>query len=389
MNVQYTQEQQLVQRSALEWLQARYSHTDRARSVHRDGGSANAWSQFAELGWLALPLGEDSGGLAGDALTTGLLTEALGRHLVVEPYVEQVLLAARAIDSAGSEAQRADWLPRIASGAARVAWAHHEPTDALGHARRRCTATAVSGGWQLSGRKHLVRGAAGAHAWVVSASLEGSPDTELLFLIPSDAMRVGMESYTTTDDGFASDLRFERVFIDRRHILDDAACDAHAMTRRLVAEGVVASCWYALGAMDNALELTVRHIQERQQFGQPLARFQVMQHRIAEMSVQVVEARAACELAALALRGAGTTADAQAIAASVKNKVARAAQLVSQDCVQLHGAMGVCEELPIAATFRTLLCFGQECGTAEAHAALLGAHSMETHQYAQSRTLGA
>ncbi len=389
MDFELTQEQQLVQRSAREWLQECYTHTARSRSVHRDGGSAQVWAQFAELGWLALPLDEAFGGLAGDMLMAGLLAEELGRHLVVEPYVAQNLLAAKAIDLAGSEAQRAEWLPGIAGGRLRVAWAHHEPGDPLGHARRRFCATAQADGWRLTGCKHLVRGATSADAWVVSAAVDGRPDIELLFLVPSETMGIGMESYATTDDGFASDLHFKQIRIEHRQVLGAAIGDTHVLTGRLVAEGTVASCWYALGAMDNALQLTVRHTQERRQFGQPIAQFQVVQHRIAEMTVQLAEARAACEIAALGLSQAVTTAEAQAIAAAAKNKVARAAQLVGQDCIQLHGAMGVCEELPIAAIFRALLCFGQEGGTAEAHAALLGAYGMQMRSYAFSRTLGA
>ncbi|CAN7461195.1 acyl-CoA dehydrogenase [Acidovorax sp. LjRoot66] len=383
MRFAITEQQQLVQDSALHWLRENYGFHQRASGVHREGGHPQAWQAFAELGWLALPLAEDVGGLEGEALTVGLLAQALGAHLVVEPYVAQVALALRALDRCAAPAQRAAWLPALVAGHERLAWAHAEPGDATPFAPRACTAMRQGEGWMLRGMKQAVRGAGGAAHWLVSAS--GGDGGPLLLRVPAGLPGVRVDAYETSDGALAADLYFDTAWVPTESLVGEQG--ASAALDEVLAFGMVAACWQATGTMQAALAQTRRYTADRQQFGQALAQFQVVQHRIAEMAVLCTEAQAACELAAMRLELARGEV-LHAVAAAVRSKVVRAAGFVARECVQLHGAMGVCEELPIAASFRCLLAFEAEDGSADTHARWLGRHALDSQRHTHSQTLG-
>lgn len=374
MDFALTEEQQLIADSASDWLQHHYDFRQREASLWRDGGNPAVWQAMAGLGWLGLVLPEDMDGMALGALEAGLLARALGRHLVVEPWIDGCLVAARLLALTGSQAQQQAWLPGVAAGAQRLALV---PGTATLRAR------AGAAGWVLEGTQSCVASAAGAARWLVSAPLEdGSP---ALFLVDPGAAGIEIDAYDTSDGGRAADLRFAGVRLDAASRLSEG--NAAQALQRVLAEGLVARCWTATGSMQAALEQTTAYVQQRRQFGQPLADFQVVQHRLAEMAVCCAEAQAACELAALSLASA-TPADCAWQAALLKAKLARAARYVAQECVQLHGAMGVCEELPIASSFRSLMAFAQWDGDGAAHALRAGRALLASGRFAQSRTLG-
>ena len=385
MRFTFTEQQQLIQDSALDWLRDNYDFHQRAASVHCEGGNLQVWQALADLGWLGLPLAEDIGGLAGDAISVGLVAQALGRHLVVEPYVAHVVLAMQAMDRCATSAQRLSWLPPLVAGQQRLAWAHAEPGEVSPFDARACTAEHTGGGLLIRGAKQGVRGAAGATHWLVSATLKHNGQ-QLLLRVPREQEGVRIDGYRTSDGACAADLYFDGALVPMASVLGDGNTSTNAL-ESVVCWGIVTACWQATGAMQAALEQTRRYTAERHQFGQALAQFQVVQHRLAEMGVLCLEAQAACELASMRMtriQGEGL----RAVAAGARSKVARAGTIVSQDCVQLHGAMGVCEELPIAATFRYLLAFEVEDGSADAHAQWLGEHAHTSQRYAISQTLG-
>lgn len=380
MRLSLTEEQGLVQSSALDWLAGQYDFRQREAGLHRDGGSPQAWRAFAEMGWLGLPLPEAAGGLGMGLLEAGLLMQALGRHLVVEPVHATVLQAARLVALAGTPAQQAEWLPPLVAGAHRLALAHGEPGDRLPWGPRRTTASRSPEGWRLDGDKRQAIAAPGAARWIVSASDGG---VTRLFLVDPAADGIGVDAYDTLAGGRAADIVFEGTAATL--LGPDDAHDADALLTQVLAEGLVALGWEATGAMQAALAQTTAYTQQRRQFGQPLSDFQVVQHRLAEMAVHCAEAQAACELASMRL--ALSPGDGPELAALVKNKVGRAARFVSQEAVQLHGAMGVCEELPIAATFRLLLAFAQQGGDGASHALQRGRSLLSTGHFAHSQTL--
>lgn len=383
MQFQATQDQQLIQASALDWLARHHDFRARAASVHRDGGAPEVWAAWAELGWLALGLPEAHGGIEADPLTVGVLQQAMGRHLTVAPYQACVLQAARLIALAGTPAQQAQWLPAVASGQCRLALAHAEAGEHWPWAPRATTAHRDGEGWRLTGHKTGVDAAVGAALWLVSAQ-EGEHTS--VWLLPPDTPGIAVDAYDTTDGARAADLRLQGVWLPDSARLGHGV-DTQAALHQVLAEGWLARCWWATGALQAALEQTTQYTQQRRQFGQALADFQVVQHRLAEMAVQATEAQAACELAAMRL--AREPANGPWLAAMARSKVARAARYVAEQAVQLHGAMGVCEELPIAATFRALLAFAQRDGELAEQAARLGAWSLDSGAHAQSATLGA
>ncbi|HSV79524.1 MAG TPA: acyl-CoA dehydrogenase [Ramlibacter sp.] len=381
MQLELSEEQRMIRASALAWLGGSYDFRQREASVHRDGGAPSAWAAFAEMGWLGLPLPESAGGLGAGLLETCLLLQAMGRFLVVEPYHAYVVQAARLLACVGTTAQQAAWLPGVVTGEHRIALAHAEAGDALPWSPRGTRALRNGDGWILDGAKRAVVSAPGCVRWIVSARLADEGSTGL-FLVNPGAAGVSTDAYDTTDGGRAADLVLRGVAAEHDACL--ATTTEHAL-HAIVAEGLIGDCWYAVGAMQAAFQQTVDHVQQRRQFGQALASLQVVQHRIAEMAVQCAEAEAACELATLrAVRDGTAAADAACIA---RSKVVRAARYVAQNCVQLHGAMGVCEELPIAAAFRALTTFSQRGGDASALAAAYGQGLLASGAFAHSQVL--
>lgn len=387
MNFSLTEEQQLIQASAMDWLAGNYSFRQREAGVHREGGAATVWKAFAEMGWFGLPLAEESGGSGGGPLEAGLLMQAFGRHLVVEPFHACVLQAARLLALAGTQRQQERWLPGVVAGEHRIGFAHAEPGDTLPWQPRRTVVQRRGDGWRMYGRKQLVRGAAGAAQWLVSARNADRGEDGLLFLVDPQQPGVRIDAYETTDGGRAADLTFDGLLLGQEALVGESGrtADMTPLLHQVIAEGIVAHCWEATGAMQAVLEQTTAYTQQRVQFGQALSNFQVVQHRLAEMSVLCTEAQAASELAALRL---GQEPEAcKLLAAMAKSKVSRAARFVAQEAVQLHGAMGVCEELPVAATFRMLLAFAGEDGDGASHAALLGSELLAGGRFACSQTL--
>ena len=384
MNLQLTDEQHLLVRSAADFLDAEYSFQQRHASIcHRDACLPAIWSHFAELGWLGLCISEDGGGLGGTCLDTGLLMAAMGPHLVVEPYFACVAQAARLLDASGDRRHMA-LLADIVAGDKRMALAH----DELGcepWAPRTLRALRMGEDWQLDGRKLLVSGAPGADFIMVSAT-DMSGGTQL-FLLPKDTLGLRLHQTQRMDGSQAADLCLERATLPEQARIASSR-PIEALLQRVLAEGMVALCWEASGTMQAALTQTASYTQQRQQFGQSLSRFQVVQHRLAEMAVCCEESRAACELATLRMDAPGCTPDtAQAMASLAKSKVGRAARTVAYEAVQLHGGMGVCEELPVAAMFRKLTSFTQALGSTAAHSQWYGQSMLASGQWRTSRTL--
>ena len=383
MNLALTEEQALIQSSALDWLAGNYDFRQREASLHKDGGSSAVWSAFAEMGWLGLPLPEADGGLGLGPMEAGLLAQAFGRHLVVEPWHACIVQAGRLLALAGTPAQRATWMLGVPAGEARLALAHTEPGDRVPWTQRKTRAEQTASGWRIHGEKRQIMAAPGASCWLVTASVAGGTG---IFLVDPLASGVYMDAYDTSVGGRAADARFDNVPA-QACLVDSEDGEATALLHQVIAEGIVNRGWEATGTMQAALAQTMAYTQQRMQFGQSLSQFQVVQHRLAEMAVHCAEAQAACELAAM--RVAIEPASGVSMAGMLKTKLTPAARFVAQEAVQLHGAMGVCEELPVAAMFRALLAFSQQDGDAPSHGSWLGHGLLHSGDFAHSQTLRA
>ncbi len=384
MRLTITDEQALIESSVLAFLAREYDFTRRHASLQSAHGcNPDIWRQFAEMGWLALTLPENAGGLNAGAFESGLLMRAFGRHLVLEPFAAGALLASPLLASHGRPDQRTAWLPLLVDGSRRAVFAHDESAKPLANQVRSTTAQRHGNSWQLHGSKQLVIGASGADLLLVSASLLDETGQRIFILTP-DTPGLTLRAAITADGSHAADMVLDGVELADAHILGEDV-DATAAINDTCARHLVALSWEASGAMQALQEQTAAYVQQRNQFGQALAKFQVVAHRLAEMAVCCEEAVAACQLAALRI-DAGAP-DRMALAAMVKSKVGRESRYVAQQAVQLHGAMGITEELPVASYFRKLTAFAQRGGSTTAHSRQFGNAMLKTAGWANSRTL--
>ncbi len=383
MDFSFTEEQTLLADSVQRYLDDRYSFEARKQWLKAmDDGAAHSptvWNELAGLGVLALRVPEQDGGLGGGAFETLVVAQALGGRMVVEPFLGSAVVATHAIATLGTAEQRTEWLSAMAEGKAIVVpvlGGTAASTDAA------VTATAMSNGWRLNGMARAVYHAPAAQAFVVAARVaagEGAADT--LFLVSANNAGLQQTRYITVDSQSAADLVFNQATVaaSARLVDDDGDGDgdgdddSSAAIAALADLALFALCAEALGSMEQAVALTVDYTRNRQQFGMPLARFQVLQHRMVDMQTHVEQARSLVYLAASLIdtgdseaQAQGSMSRTQAVAA-MQVLVLEAARHISQQAVQLHGGMGVTDEMAISHHFKRLLATGLRCGTAAQH----------------------
>ncbi|WP_309083554.1 acyl-CoA dehydrogenase [Chelativorans sp.] len=368
MDLNYSPEQLMLKESAARFLSEVSSFEFRRQIIASEAGmDEEVWRGFAELGWLALPFAEENGGLGCGPVEISLLMEEMGKALVTEPFLASVVLAGGLLERVGSAEQRERVLTPLIAGMSRPALAHmeRETGSDLG-----CIATQAvrdGNGYRLYGRKALVLGGASSDTFLVTARL----DNEIaLFLLPAGAEGLARKTVRLVDGSRACDLMLDSVRVDEQDLVSarggvlpeiEAAYDR--ATAALAAD--------AVGCMDALLAATITYTKQRVQFGQPLANFQALQHRMAEMAVKCEEARASALLATLSV-DAPRTIRIRAVSGA-KAKVGRASRHVAQEAIQLHGAMGYSEEMPVGSWFRRLYAFENSFGSTAEHLARYGA----------------
>ena len=382
MDLTLSDEQRLLRESVDRFIAETYD-ADHRRRVAADplGFSPEIWKKFAELGWLALPIDEAYGGLGGGAIETGILMEAFGRGLVTEPYLSTVVIGAGLISECGSDAQKQAILPEIADGSLRLAFAHSERAARFDLAKVDTKARRTPDGWRLDGHKTAVLDGNAADYIIVSARLannDGAPGKLCLFLVPSGTTGLGLRDYPRLGGGRACNLDLAGVQLAADALLGDGS-DALPKIECVVDRALAALCAEAVGIMQIMLDMTLDYTKIRKQFGRPLAANQVIRHRLADMAMQCDEARS------IALRAA-LMADAEPVArgraaSGAKAKIGKCARFVAEQSVQLHGAMGVTEELDIGSYFKRLLAFDTLFGGSAHHYrrhAALGGRPVQT-----------
>lgn len=368
MDFSLTSEQQLLQESAARFAVKGCGFEQYKRSLKKVGQADPAvWSGMAELGWLALPIPESLGGIGGSAIDVCLISEALGAGMVIEPFVTGVVAPARALATAGEEQQPLAVLQRVASGELHLALAYSERGAPFDPLNCKTIAHREPGGFRLSGDKHCVFNAPNAETLVVSARTSGTsgqPEGLALFLVDSLAAGVEMTGYPTLGGGVAADVRLRDVSVpfDGCFLLapgSTALDDALDLA-------TVASCAQALGAMQALVARTTAYVQTRKQFGVPIGTFQVIQHRLAEMAIELEQARSMVIMSASKIDSAPYPERRRAVSAT-KIYLGKASKMVAQQAVQLHGGIGVTEELDVGHYFRQLTAFGTKFGDRNFH----------------------
>lgn len=365
MDFSFTEEQQMLRRSVQHYLGDHYSFESRRQAaVGEWGWRPEVWQQFARLGLLALPFAENLGGLNGSPVDTMVIMEELGRALVIEPYLETVVLCGGLLSRvSGDVAENA--ITRIAAGEEIQALAWAEPSGRFSYAGASCRAERQGNEWRISGQKSVVMAGPWADRFIVTARSSGNAGDEeglSLFLVKADAEGLTRKSYPTIDGRRACDISLDNVIAET--MLGNEG-EGVPLLNEVADYAIAAQSAEALGIVSRLQEDTVAYTKERKQFGQPIANFQALQHRMVDMYMEVEMVRSATLLATLNL-GASDKDRARA-ASSAKVTVAKACRFVGQNAVQLHGGMGMTDELHISHYFKRATQIETEFGNIDYH----------------------
>ncbi|MBQ0794884.1 acyl-CoA dehydrogenase family protein [Zhongshania sp.] len=365
MDFSFTEEQILLRRSLQNYLANHYVFEHRRQtSVSESGWCRNAWKDFAELGILAMPFAEHLGGLNAGPVDTMVVMEELGRALVLEPYLETVVLCGGLLSRVSGEQVDA-CIQGIAAGDEILALAWAEAASRFDFAGVACRAEKHDGNWRISGEKSVVIAGPWADKFIVSARTSGKAGDAhglSLFLINANAEGLKAKSYPTIDGRRACDLYLDKVVVET--ILGDEGSGV-ALLQEVFDGAIAAQSAEALGVLACLQEDTVAYSKERKQFGQAISNFQALQHRMVDMYMNVEMVRSATLLATLNLDGDSLARSRAASAAKVT--VAKACRFVGQNAVQLHGGMGMTDELRISHYFKRATQIETEFGNADYH----------------------
>jgi alkylation response protein AidB-like acyl-CoA dehydrogenase len=368
MDFSFSEEQVLLRNSVAKYLSDNYRFEDWRRFTRNEAGrDPRHWSQFAELGLLAASLPEEYGGLGGDGVSSLVIMEEFGRALVVEPYVPTAIIGGGMLTETGTDALKGEWLPKIAAGETVMAFAFAEPSGRFNLADVATTARKQGGSFILSGVKSVVIGAPWADTLIVTARTGGGQRERQgisVFLVDRSAKGVFTRDYPTVDGNRASEVTFENVEVPLSRLIGEQDSALPAI-ERAVDRGIAAHCAEATGAMKKLVDATVEYSKTRKQFGVPIGKFQVLQHRMVDMFVNYEQAVSITLMVTLRLDG---TAEERGRAASAaKVQIGRSGRFIGQSAVQIHGGMGMTDELDVGHYFKRLTMLDTLYGNVDHH----------------------
>ena len=330
-----------------------------------EGFSREIWAEFAELGLIGAMFGEDVGGFGGSGFDLAVVFEELGKGLVVEPMLAN-LVAGRLIELAGEPEQKM-LLEKVIAGETLLAFAHSEPESHYDMAHVATWADKTDKGWKLTGHKSAVLNGDSADLLIISARVSGDVADEegiALFLVNPKADGVAIRSCPTVDGGRIGDISLDGVEVSDKVMLGDGKA-GFAHIEAATAAGIIAVSAEALGAMQVATEMTLEYLKTRKQFGIVIGRFQVLQHRYAEMLIEIEQVRSALINAAGQLN-AGRELREWNVSA-LKNLVGRVGHLVAEECIQMHGGIGMTWEYALPHFAKRLTMIDHQFGDEDYH----------------------
>lgn len=338
MDFTLSEERRMLADTAERFLRDRYSLDVRHENVTRDKGYDDAlWQEMCELGLVGATLPPEVGGFGGTGEDIALVFEQLGRALVVEPFLASAVLGVMPLIRVGSEDQKA-LIEKLSEGELTLAFAHGEPGGrySLSHVATRATQTAD--GWKLDGAKAVVLNGDSADWLVVSARISGDvaeTDGLGLFLVEGTALGLSRRAYGTVEGGRAAEIGLDSVIAQPI----GTPGESFPVIEESIARGCLALAAEAVGIMDVAKDITLEYLKTRKQFGRAIGSFQALQHRMADMIVEIEQARASVMLASAHLEGDRT--EREKFVSAAKNLTGRVGRLVAEDCIQMHGGIAM------------------------------------------------
>ena len=368
MDFSFSEEQTLLRNSVTKYLADRYGFEAFKKVSRSDPGwRPECWKEFAELGLLGASLPEAYGGLGGGPVDTMIVMEEFGRALVVEPYVQTVVIGGKLLELGGNEAQKQEWLPRIAGGETVMAFAFAEPQGRYNLADLSTNAKKQGSGYVINGQKAVVLGAPWADTLLVTARTAGAqrdPRGVSVFAVERKARGVSSRDYPTMDGLHASEITFENVEVASSQLLGEAD-EGLKLVEQVTDHAIAAHCAEAVGAMRVLLDATVEYSKTRKQFGVPIGKFQVLQHRMVDMFIQCEQSASVTLMVTLKLDESDVERKKAASAAKVQ--IGKAGRFVGQNAVQIHGGMGMTDELNVGHYFKRLTMLDALYGNADHH----------------------
>lgn len=368
MDFSYNEEQQMLKDSVSKFVSQDYDWDSRRAIVDSDSGYSSAhWQLFAELGWLTVPFPEADGGLGGSAVDLIVVMEEMGKGLVVEPFMANTVLAGGMLSMLGDSAQKEALLTPLMAGELQLALAFAETENRYELNQIACAGELSGNSLVINGHKSMVLNGGNAQQLLVAIRTSGAPGDDSgisIALVDAGAAGITCKDYVTVDGQRAADIWFENVSVPAVALVGEAG-NALAALRTTIDRAALAICAEAVGAMQVSLAKTVEYSKIRKQFGVSLSTFQALQHRMARMFMEVEQAKSILLMAAMAMDHAGGYAPRELSAA--KSRIGKAARKVSQESVQIHGGIGVTDELDVGHYFKRLTSIQYLFGSTDWH----------------------
>jgi alkylation response protein AidB-like acyl-CoA dehydrogenase len=368
MDFTYTETQDMIRETLSRFLADTYDFDKRSKMIASDAGRDPAiWKALAQdLGMLGAAFSEEHGGLGGGALENAIIMEELGKVIAIEPYLQTVIIGGGALKAVGGAIADAV-IPEIIAGNVIIAFAYAEPQGRYDLANIRTSAKRDGGGYILNGHKSVVYAAPWATHLLITARTGGSGrerDGISLFLVDAKTPGIVRRDYPTVDGFRASEIYFENAAIPSDALLGDEGAGL-AIIEQIVDEATVGVCAEACGVTEKLHSGTLDYAKQRQQFGQPIARFQVLQHRMVDMFMEVEQSRSMTLMATLKLDEPAN--ERLAAVSACKAKVSLACKFVGQNAVQTHGGIGITQELAIGHYFKRATMIEGQFGSSDYH----------------------
>ena len=368
MNFELSEEQKMIQQNVERFVQDNYDLPKRVELSSQDPGySKDYWNSMAELGWLGLPFNEEDGGFGGNQIDTLVIMEQFGKGLVLEPFLANVVLGGGAIQMGGSEELKNEMLSSLIEGSKQLTLAYAEQQSRFDLEDVATSARKEGEKYIINGQKSMVLNAESADHLVVVTRTNGSQVDEegiTLFLVDSDSKGLERNNFPTVDGLRSSEITFDNVEVSSERMLGDLD-KGFTILRTIANNAILALCAEAVGAMEVLYKDTVEYTQQREQFDHPLSDFQVLQHRMVDMFMEYEQCKS------LLFRATMETIQdpevAQRTIHALKHLIGKSGIFVGENAVQLHGGMGVTEELRVGHFFKRLLVIDSQFGNADFH----------------------